>query len=439
MWDAQECLRLSLVELGNACLEYHHTMKDRIDHACLSLAKSSFEEALSVISKLESLNNNENSEEKEKNFRKRAIILCRGRCLTNLGKTFFEQADSLINSVSVTGSKQHAHRLLRQAIRCLRAAEIDAQALRARAIVDAPLENRTIEQKIDADKLENLTNHLLAYAFLSLGRTDHCVSCIRKAAGISDDNSSPDLPKLFPEDSTDIAISKLHLMEDLYEASFSAISIASFLLQEKYCDTQSSKSDKVTDYLYSTLCKAYDQAAILSTTIRKSSKEELKEIVDMITSKEEMYTTKEILEFKSLDIDRYNKRRSNAKVTNDAFSFDRGKRNIPLRRNDIFRNAFALSQSEPTGRFIIDSSISSRKDVEEKTGLTKKKINNLSGVDDLDRFFSEDAEPIVALDNCDHDSVTYLKWGNELFEEQGLDLNVYPNAVPPKPPDMNFQ
>jgi len=429
-------LRLSLVELGNACLEYHNKMKGSIDHACLSLAKSSFEEALTVISKLESLNNNENCEEEEKNFRKRAIILCRGRCLTNLGKTFFEQAESLINSNSVTGSKHHAHRLLRQAIKCFRAAEIDAQALRALAIVDTSLKNRTIEQKIDADKLENLTNNLLAYTFLSLGRTDHCVSCIRKAARISEEDSSKDLPKLFPEDSTDIAISKLHLMEDLYEASFSAISIASFLLQEKYYDTEPSKSDKVTDYLFSTLCEAYDQAAILSTTIRQSSKQELKEIVDMITSKEEMYTSKEILEFKSLDIDRYNKRSSNAKVTKHAFSFDKGKRNIPLHRSDIFRNTIALPQTEPSGRFIIDSSMSSKKYVEEKSGSIKKKINNLSGVDGLDRFFSEDAEPIVALDECDHDSVTYLKWGNELFQEQGLVLNVYPNAVPPKPPDM---
>lgn len=105
LWDARECLRLSLVELGNTCLEYHYKMKNCSDHACLSLAKSSFEEALIVISKLESLNNEENCEEKEKSFRRRAIILCRGRCLANLGKTFFEQANSLTNSKLITGSK----------------------------------------------------------------------------------------------------------------------------------------------------------------------------------------------------------------------------------------------------------------------------------------------------------------------------------------------
>jgi tetratricopeptide (TPR) repeat protein len=410
-------------------------MKNYNDHACLSLAKSSFEEALIVIRKLEILNDEEKCEEKEKNFRKRAIILCRGRCRANLGKTFFEQADSLMNSKSVPGSKQHAQRLLRQAIKYFRSAELDAQTLRARAIVDVPLERRTIEQKLDADKLEYFTNHLQAYAFLSLGRNDHCLSCIIKAAGISEDDRGTDMPKFLVEDSINISISKLYLMEDLYEAAFSAISIISFLLEEKYDAIRSSKK-KETDYLFSTLCRAYDQAATMSSAIHQCSMQELREVVDMITSKEEMYTRKEILEFKTLDVDRYNEWNLNTTETKNPLSFDRGRRNIPLPRNDIFRNSIALSRSQPRGKFIIDDTMSSVKASGKKTGLVSKTVKDTLGGGDFDKFFS-DNEPIDAISECDHDFVTYLKWGNELFEEQGLILNIYPNCEPPRPPEMN--
>lgn len=414
-------------------------MNNFSDHACLSLAKSSFEEALIVISKLESQNNEENSEEKDRSFRRRAIILCRGRCLANLGKTFSEQANSLTNSKLITGSNQHAQRLLRQALKCFRSAELDAQALRAQAIVDAPFDKRTIEQKLDADKLEYFTNHLQAYAFLSLGRIDHCISCIQKAAGINDDKSASDLPKFLVEDSTNISLSKLHLMEDLYEAAFSAISIISVLLQEKYNAMQSSKN-KDTDDLFSILCKAYDQAATLSTTIFHCPKEELREIVDMITSKEEMYTKKEIEEFKTLDIDRHNNRILNKKVTKNEISIDKGRRrSLPLPRNDIFRDTITLSRREPSGKFIIDDSMSFTKDSEKKTGLAAKNTKNSQIHNDLDKFFSEDIETINELDECDHYSITYLKWGNELFEEQGLILNVYPNCEPPRPPEMSLK
>jgi hypothetical protein len=33
-------------------------------------------------------------------------------------------------------------------------------------------------------------------------------------------------------------------------------------------------------------------------------------------------------------------------------------------------------------------------------------------------------------------NVNYIKWGDEIFKESGIDINAYPSCEPPRPPEM---
>lgn len=431
------------MRLGNAYLEYHDMIRVGNAHVCLSLAKSSFQEALHVIKELENLNNMDKCEDIEKQFRKRAVLLCRGRCLANLGKTSFEQADILMNSKLLRNSRQHGQIVLKQALKYLRVAETCAQSLHSQAADVIPMDLRTMEQKLDAEKLSCMACHLQAFAFLSLERVDQCIISILKASGLRAHKNSYKVPQLFEEDDVIIARSKLHILEDLYDGSIAAISIISTLLQDRYRYMNSTNQDAQAASMFASLCEAYDQAAALSDIISNYSRGDLNEDIVNILAKENMFSSQDILEFKSNDIEVYKyERQKSSEISKQSLLAETTKRKFPFPRNDIFRNSISNTWREPTQRIIVAESITSgsrdNSVLQNKSGDQSKIVEKTPDDDLLDEFFSKD---LGTVDNFDVDQIeescdVYFQWGNELFAEKGLDPNAYPNCEPVKPPEM---
>jgi len=250
-WDARESLRESIMTLGILLLKLSDATTSFSTHnnhdstssttALVQQAKSCFEEAIGIIQELERMNrrqssssssslpfvtkdNNEAEQEHEsqKSFKTRALLLCRGRALTNIGRTHFEQARGVpkltptmeggIDGISRgTGDNDDSGGgvCLIKAVRYLRNAEECARSLRAQAVVGVRVNkmpsttstkkssrrnDRGAEQhKIEADILESLAGRWEAHALWSLSKRKECIKVLRKAAGSCGDGHYDDV------------------------------------------------------------------------------------------------------------------------------------------------------------------------------------------------------------------------------------------------------
>jgi len=409
--------------LGNLLLEYHSLIPKNQDYSLLQRAETRFEESIAIVQELGRMNKADGEVDKEFNFRQRALLLCRGRANTNLGKTYFEQSEMR----RVRGDQREHFSKLAKAVRHLRNAESDARSLRAQAITNIDLDPRAEMHKFDANLLLSLACRFQGYAFWRLSKEKTCIDALKKAAGLSDrdDTSIQVGPKV--DGDTTLVEAKVGLMLEHYDGACSLVHITPPLFN---LALRGNTNDKWDDDLFGTLCDGYDQAAKISETLEKLKGHSVG-VKDMIEQKD-VLPSSEINKLKDETMTRYRERKLNgSQISLGNHS------TLRLPRNDLFRNDGILSRSEPTERIVIDGT--TRKQHDDLSKRNSKKMQPISddAFDDFGlhtndgneatSFFDEELSPLP---------VQYRKWGDELFKENGMDIDAFPSCEPERPPEM---
>jgi transcription antitermination factor NusG len=329
--------------IGNLYLEYQSLAQNIQDDHVLNKAQNYFEESIAVIEQLRQMNKYVQDDDIEAKFRDRALLLCRGRSYTNLGKTYFEYSEMIRDRKNgISGNRKEYMSRLNFAAQYLKRAERDAKTLKAQAVVyDA--DKGAHLHRLDANLLISLTCRFQGYVFLRMSRERECVDALKKACGIADCIES--VMKPAQDEDKELIEAKVGILLEQYEGASSLIQISSLLFDLAVRDFT------VKDWnaqLLDTLCKTFDKSIQLS--------EILSNAVDYSnTIKENLILhgirkVDDIKKFKGQTLKRLNDR---ASKKNTLSIKNLSSMNLP--RNDLSLNSRMLPQNMPSERIVIDS------------------------------------------------------------------------------------
>jgi len=441
-WDARESFRFALMTLGNLLLEKNALIvtEKSESYSILKMAQVYFEEAIIIVRQLDKMNeedNNNSINDTDVKFRCRALLLCRGRAYTNLGKTFFEQSEALsrgiMNELVINTEKKSK---LSAALKFLKNAEQDSRSLRAQAVSIASVDQRGFVHKLEADTLESLSCRYKGYVFWRWLKEQNSIDALKKAIG-NDDLASLASYSHNGERNEDVIQAKVNLLLEKYHGATSLILIATSALEQQIRGSiESSCSDDDDDSRFKVICEGYDSATNISRLLNQiSTCTEYPYSFEDIMAEYDIARNDIIEEMKSKFIHRWRERKghkSSSKLTNFQSS------HIPiklLRRNDIFRNESTRFDTVVSETVIIGQNKSKLKKQNRAIATAKTNddtfddfdLNTNSGANDALSHFEEDEEP---------EPRNFRKWGDQALQELGLDSDTYPGCVPVKPPEM---
>lgn len=420
--------------VGILLLDYNGLLQTNQGYSILKKAEGYFQESINTIKQLVQLNNTDiDGEQVDHEFRTRSLLLCSGRAWTNLGKTYFEQSEMLLDGTSGFGGVQRdQYSKLALAVKCFRNAEKDATTLRTKAEKEESYNKSAKFHILDANALLSMTWRFQGFAFLRLMKESVCMKKLRKAAGFDEFNNTETID---PKAQVDEIEAKALLLVEQYNGAYSLISISSSLSNRTL---QSNTSDSSGEDLQNILIDAYIQAENMSELLEQLSSEH--DIVKQIVLQHGIRSKMQIKQLRDEAIQGFLQKK---KKHSNLSSLDAVNPSIPsLPRSDLFRNA-SLAQTEPTGFIVRGSTARKRRDDSDQR---KDRPGKKSETDDafdgfglhtkVHGYESDGAVQNSILDAISLPGIQYRKWGDELFEGKEMKADSYPSSVPEKPDEM---
>ena len=410
--------------LGNFYLEYHSLAQNNQDYQVLIKAQKYYEESISVVGQLRRMNKPTRDNDKEYKYRERALLLCQGRAYTNLGKTYFEQSEMILERKDGSNRKEHATRLT-SAARYLKRAEIEAKSLKVQAVMN-DVDDGTYLQRFDASLLLSLTCRFQGYVFLRMSKERESIDALKRACGIFGGDST--IKPIQGEEEARVEAMVWLLLEQ-YDGACSLIQISTSLFDLSVRENGSVDwNENLLDTLRITFDKATKLSEILHNDLDYSSA--IKENI----LQHGIRSVDEILKLKTETLKRLSDRTSRGSTL--------GVKNLSvtgLPRNDLFRNDEILPRDlSVSERIVIDYS---QRNKILNTGKVSHKGKESTESSPFDAFNFESAvteETSLIDDNfmLESSSAQYRRWGDELLRDRGIGDGTYPSCEPERPPEM---
>jgi len=410
--------------LGNFYLEYHSLAQNNQDYQVLSKAQKYYEESISVVGQLRRMNKPTRDNDREFKSRERALLLCRGRAYTNLGKTYFEQSEMILERKDGSNRKEYATRLT-SAARYLKRAETDARSLKVQAVMN-DADDGTYLQRFDASLLLSLTCRFQGYVFLRMSKERESIDALKRACGIFGGDST--IKPIQGEEEARVEAMVWLLLEQ-YDGACSLIQISTSLFDLSVRENESVDwNENILDTLRVTFDKATKLSEILHNDLDYSST--IKENI----LQHGIRSVDEILKLKAETLKRLSDRTSRGSTL--------GIKNLSvtgLPRNDLFRNDDILPRDlSVSERIVIDYS-QRKKNL--STGNVSRKGKESTESSPFDAFDFESAvteETSLVDDNfmLESSPAQYRRWGDEVLRDRGIGDGTYPSCEPERPPEM---
>jgi len=425
-WDVRESLRFSLMTIGNLYLECNSLVPNSDDFHYLRKAQRYFEESIHVIKELKIMNESDKDDEKEFKNRKRALLLCRGRAYTNLGKTHFEQSEIIRKNQSgtLTFRREYMSRLS-MSLKCFKIAEQEAEILRTQSIVSDSIDKRAELHMIDAKVMLSLACRFQGNAYLRLSKEKESIDVLKKACGMNEN----DVNTFSKEKRSEVVEAFVWLLLERYDSACSLIHTCCSILD---LAVRATSDESWNNIITDVLIECYDYIAKLSDTMHAFTHDNA--LVKGVIGQHEVLCSNDILKLKEETAYRLR----NRKCLNKSVQMSSKPPSLlDLPRNDLFRNQDKFLSNQPRERVVINDTqhkppadtVSNR---HQKICLTGASFDNFS----LDMGDSAEIDSDEILFTNMVRSKCYRKWGDELLAENGLDVFAYPSCEPPRPDEM---
>jgi len=413
--------------LGNRLLSLHELLMGNGNRSILFEAASCFQEALRILKSLRKIVDRcyEKSVKEHIDFVKRTLILCRGRALANLGRTFLEQFKQRSNNLS---------QRINEAIRCFNEATSCAHALRAQSVCSLTSKDDQYTvflaiHKYEADELESFAGRWLGICVWQSGSKERAIDILSKAMGNRDKLT---ISKMIP---TNVLHAEMKCQIEEYYGASSLINLTT-----KEVDTVLLTPDNVNHYneLVTISSHAYERAAGISDSLFSvaRSRADCPITRNDLIQEHDIASSEDLQQMRDIFLDTWEEKKS---FISSKISYNHDNRNddrTRLPRNDIFPNGFMPSNK----RTFIQSEKIVHKDRQKSKGhaeaILSKEVAHKPRDDAFDGFGVQTQVyvPTPLDSNAVKRKITYMRWGDEVLISMGKDIHRYPSCCPERSP-----